>query len=98
MKRQQKKPGYNKRLLGLRHAPSKAGGAVAAAGGPPQKLPSYKNRMRSIQRLLNKVSALGSTHMLVGVLCDAVLAQLCEASAQTRPLVYLQENRPREQQ
>lgn len=53
MRRQQQKPGYNKRLLGPRQAPNKPGGA---ASGPKQKLPSYKNRMRSIQRLLNKVS------------------------------------------
>jgi hypothetical protein len=50
MKQQQKKPGYDKRLLGPRQAPNKAGGAAAGA-----KLPSYKNRMRSIQRLINKV-------------------------------------------
>jgi hypothetical protein len=48
----QQKPSYNKRLLGPRQA---AAAAAAAAAGPKQKLPSYKNRIRSIQRLLNKV-------------------------------------------
>lgn len=62
MKRQQNKPGYNKRLLGPR--PAVAKGAAGAAGGQKQKLPSYKNRMRSIQRLLNKVSR-GCKHLLL---------------------------------
>jgi hypothetical protein len=59
MRRQQQKPGYNKRLLGPRHAPNKPGGG---ASGTKQKLPSYKNRMRSIQRLLNKVRAENRKH------------------------------------
>lgn len=54
-----KKPAYNKRLLGPRPVHTKAagggGGGAGGGGGGGSKLPSYKNRMRSIQRLLNKV-------------------------------------------